>query len=175
MLKGHVYTVGKCPLKISKRNTRRDRETGPKSTIQIPEQYNSRQSVATITNPVPIHTPLQSPHFDCQKTNADIVGISQHLKSNKQTNKKKRILTVKQISHSQTKLTHPKFDAKSLHSLQSHPSGSRLLIFLKKSSILFKLFISIEIICRAFEAKNFIEFRLYLLLFTELLKIRLSL
>ena len=145
------------------------------------QQYRYQSNIIHVSllppslTPYLFHTPLQSPHFDCQKTNADIVGISQHLKSNKQTNKKKRILTVKQISHSQTKLTHPKFDAKFLHSLQSHPSGSRLLIFLKKSSILFKLFISIEIICRAFEAKNFIEFRLYLLLFTELLKIRLSL
>ena len=174
MLKGHVYTVGKCPLKISKRNTRRDRETGPKSTIQIPEQYNSRQSVATIVNPVAISHPTAVSTFRLLEDKCRHSRYFSALEI-KQTNKKKRILTVKQISHSQTKLTHPKFDAKSLHSLQSHPSGSRLLIFLKKSSILFKLFISIEIICRAFEAKNFIEFRLYLLLFIELLKIRLSL
>ena len=63
---------------------------------------------------------------------------------------------------------YPKFDKKSLHSLQSHPSGSHFLILFLK---IFKtLRISIGTIYQTFEAKNLIEFRSYLLLFTEFLK-----
>ena len=54
------------------------------------------------------------------------------------------------------------FDAKSLQSLQSYPSGSHLLILFSKSARLFKLFISIGTICQTFEAKNLVEFRPYL-------------
>ena len=77
---------------------------------------------------------------------------------------------VKRIPHSHTKLTYPKFDTKSLHSSQSHPSGSQFLILFLKSSRLFKFFISIGTICQTLEAKNRIEFRPHLLLFTEFLK-----
>ena len=77
---------------------------------------------------------------------------------------------MKQISHSQTKFTYPKFNTKSLQSLQSHPSGSHLLILFLKSSRLFKFLICSGTICQTFEPKNLIEFRPYLLLFTEFLK-----
>ena len=77
------------------------------------------------------------------------------------------ILTVKRMSHSQIKLTYPKFDTKSLHGLQSHPSGFHLLILFLKSSRLFRFLISIETICQTFEAKDLIELRPYLLLFRE--------
>ena len=66
------------------------------------------------------------------------------------------ILTVKPILHSQTKFTDPKFDKKSLQSLQSHPSDSCLLILFLKSSRLFNFFISIGTIYQNFEAKNLI-------------------
>ena len=80
---------------------------------------------------------------------------------------------VKWISHSQTKRMYSKFRTKSLHSLQSHPSGSNFLILFLKYSRLF--FISIGTICQTFEVKNLIEFRPYLLLFTAFLqKIGLS-
>ena len=52
----------------------------------------------------------------------------------------------------------------------SHPSDSHLLLLFLKSSRLFKFFISIGTICQTFEAKNFIEFSPYLLLFTEILR-----
>ena len=63
---------------------------------------------------------------------------------------------------SKTKFVYPEFDAKSLQSLQSYPSGSHLLILFSKSARLFKLFISIGTICQTFEAKNLVEFRPYL-------------
>ena len=65
---------------------------------------------------------------------------------------------------------YPIFDAKSLQSLESYPLGSHVLISFLKSSRLFKFLISIGTICQIFEVKNLIEFRSYLLLFTELLK-----
>ena len=85
--------------------------------------------------------------------NTNTTQIKQHL----------RILTVKRISHSQTKLTYLKCDTKSLHSLQSNPSGSHFLILFLKSSRLFKFFISIGTICQTLEAKNRIEFGPHLL------------
>ena len=64
-----------------------------------------------------------------------------------------RIVTVKPISHSQTKFTYSKFDTKSLESLHSHPSNPHLLILFLKSSRLFKFLIFIETICQTFETK----------------------
>ena len=79
-----------------------------------------------------------------------------------------RILTVKWISHSQTKpnllilnLTQ-RLCIVYIHIHQSSP--------ILKSSRLFKVFISIGTICQTFEAKNLIEFTPYLLLSTEFLK-----
>ena len=65
---------------------------------------------------------------------------------------------------------YPKLNTKSLQSLQSLPSGPHLLILFLKSSRLFKFFIFIGTTCLTFEAKNFIDFTPYLLLFTEFLK-----
>ena len=81
-----------------------------------------------------------------------------------------RILTVKPISHNQTKFTYPKFDTNSLQGLQSHPSDSHLLILFLKSSRLLKFFISTGTICQTFKAKNPIEFRPYLPIFTNFLR-----
>ena len=52
------------------------------------QQYRHQSDIIDIpllpppSTPYLCHTPLQSPHFDSKQTNADIVGISQHLKSN---------------------------------------------------------------------------------------------
>ena len=161
----HVETIGIYPLKINKRNTRRVLEICPKSTIQTPERHHWHYSVAIIVNPVPISHRAAVSTFWHQ---ADKCRLSRYflvleIKQNL------RILTVKQISHSQTKFTYPKFHTKSLQSLQSHPSSSHLLILFLKSSRFFKFLISIGTICQTFEAKN-LEFRPYLLLFTKFLK-----
>ena len=119
-------------------------------------------SIATIANPVPISHPAAVSIFRLQadKCQHSRYFLALEIKQNL------RILTVKRISHSQTKLTYPKFDTESLQSLQSHPSGSNLLIFLLKSSRL-KFFISIGTICQTFEAKNLIEFKQNLLLLKD--------
>ena len=100
-----------------------------KSTIQTPEWHHWQYYVTIIL--FVFHKRQHSRYFLT-------LQIKQYL----------RIITVKQISHSQTKFTYPKSDTKSLYSLQSHPSGSHLLIlFFFKSSRLFKFFISIGTIC----------------------------
>ena len=135
------------------------------STIQTPEQHHWHYAVATIANPVPISHPATVSTFWLQadKCRHSRYFLALEIKQNL------RILTVKPISHSQSKLTYPKFDAKSLQSLQSHSSCSNLLILFLKSLILFfKFFISVR--TKTFEAKTLIEFRPYLLLFTEFLK-----
>ena len=129
-----------------------------KSTIQTPKRHHWHYPVATTVN---YFIACCSFLFQCRHGRYFLaLEIKQNL----------RILTVKRISHSQTKLTYLKCDTKSLHSLQSNPSGSHFLILFLKSSRLFKFFISIGTICQTFEAKNLIEFRPYLLLFTEFLK-----
>ena len=100
-----------------------------KSTIQTPDWHHWQYYVTIIL--FVFHKRQHSRYFLT-------LQIKQYL----------RIITVKQISHSQTKFTYPKSDTKSLYSLQSHPSGSHLLIlFFFKSSRLFKFFISIGTIC----------------------------
>ena len=53
------------------------------------QQYRHQSDILDINLLPPLSTPylfytsLQSPHFDSKQTNADIVGISQRLKSNK--------------------------------------------------------------------------------------------
>ena len=119
-----------------------------------------------IVNAVPISHPAAVSTFrlEADKCRHSRYFLALEIKQNL------RILTVKRISHSQTKLTDPKFDTKSLHSLSSHPSGSHLLVLFLKSSRFFRSFICIGTICQTFEAKNLIEFRLDLLLFTKFLK-----
>ena len=122
-------------------------------------------SIATIANPVPISHPAAVSIFRLQadKCQHSRYFLALEIKQNL------RILTVKRISHSQTKLTYLKCDTKSLHSLQSNPSGSHFLILFLKSSRLFKFFISIGTICQTFEAKNLIEFKQNLLLLKDFL------
>ena len=94
------------------------------------QQYKHQSNILDITLLPPpstlylIHTPLQSPHFNSKQTNADIAVIFLALEFKQNL----RNPTVKRIFHSQTKFTYPKFDTKSLHSLQSHLSGSHFLI-----------------------------------------------
>ena len=130
MQKGHVQTVGIYPFKISKRNTGTGRETGSKSTIQRQERHHWHYSVAIIINPVPILHPAAVSTFrhQAEKCRLSLYFLALEIKQNL------RILTVKQISHSQTKFMYPKFNTKSLQSLQSHPPGSHLLILFLKSS-----------------------------------------
>ena len=53
------------------------------------QQYKHQSDIIDITllppssTPFLFHTPLESPHFDSKQRNADIAGISCHLKSNK--------------------------------------------------------------------------------------------
>ena len=109
-----------------------------------------------MANPVPISHHAAASTFrlqadKCRRSRYFLaLEIKQHLP----------ILTVKRISHSQTKLTDPKFDTKSLRSLQSHQSSvtSHFLLLFLKSSRLFKFFISIGTICQTFEAKNLTDF-----------------
>ena len=101
------------------------------------------------------HNLLQSLYFDYEQTNADIVGISEHLKSNNNTypNSQTNIPLSNQIYGSQIG--------------DKYSSGSHLLILFLKSSRFFKFFYFTGTICQTSEAKNVIEFRPYLLLFTE--------
>ena len=129
------------PAQNQQKNSRRDRET--------PKINNTDTRVTSLTilcyhNPVPVSHPAVVSTFWLQADKRQhsryflTLQIKQYL----------RFITVKQISHSQTKFTYPKSDTKSLYSLQSHPSGSNLLIlFFFKSSRLFKFFISIGTIC----------------------------
>ena len=64
-----------------------------------------------------------------------------------------RTATVKRISHSKTKLMYPKFDTKSLHSLQSHPSSSYFLIFLKSLEHSSKFLFPLEPIAKPLKQK----------------------
>ena len=167
----------KCKRGLSKQSglscSKSSKETQEETVKQAQsQQYRHQSKILDITllpppsTLYPIHTPLQSPHFNSKQKNADIAVIFLALEFKQNL----RNPTVKRISHSQTKFTHPNFDTKSLHSLQSHPSGSHFLILFLKSSRLFKFFISIGTICQTLEAKNLIEFRPYLLLFAKFLK-----
>ena len=115
-----------------------------------------------MANPVPIshHAAASTFRLQADKCRRSRYFLALEIKQNLP------ILTVKRISHSQSKLTDPKFDTKSLRSLQSHQSSvtSDFLLLFLKSSRLFKFFISIGTICETFEAKNLTDFRSYLLL-----------
>ena len=112
------------------------------------QQYRHQSDIIDITllppflTLYPFHTPLPSPH----RLQPDQCRHSRYLLA-LEIKQNLRILTVKSISHSQTKLTCPKFDTKSLLSLQPHLSGFHLLILFLNSSRFFKFFISIGTIC----------------------------
>ena len=139
--------------KLTKEIQGQGHETGPKSTTQAPQRHHRHYSVTTIANLIPNSHPAAVSTFSLQadQWRHSTYFLALEIKQNL------RIPTVKRISQGQSKLTYPKFDTKSLQSLQSHPSGSHLLILFLKSSRLFKFFISIGTICQTFEAKNLLN------------------
>ena len=56
---------------------------GPKSTKRHQSNIIDITLLPPSLSPYLFHTPLQSPYFNPKQTNADIVGISWYLKSNK--------------------------------------------------------------------------------------------
>ena len=108
----------------------------PKLTMQKPERHHWHCPVAIIVNPG--HISYSAAVYPCRLQAGKCRNARHFLALEIKPNL--RILTAKLISHCQTKFTYPKFDTKSLQSLQSDPSCFHTLILFLKSSRLFKFF-----------------------------------